>query len=116
MRKLRVLHMSSSGKICGIATYATNLIKHFDDECVHDFFPIIDKMVLVDYSKSKIIDFFDSFIEKAKDYDVIHIQNEFGLFNGPFGLDFSMKVFYRILSKLKKLNKKVFITYHSEPS
>ena len=116
MRKLRVLHMSSSGKICGIATYATNLIKHFDDECVHDFFPIIDKMVLVDYSKSKIIDFFDSFIEKAKDYDVIHIQNEFGLFNGPFGLDFSMKVFYRMLSKLKKLNKKVFITYHSEPS
>ena len=61
-------------------------------------------MILFDYSKSKIIDF-DSFIDKAKDYDVIHIQNEFGLFNGPFGLDFSMKVFYRILCKLKKLNK-----------
>jgi len=116
MSKLKVLHLSSTGKICGISTYLTNLIKHFDNECEHDRYDITDKVVMADYSKERIIAFFDDFVDYCKGYDVIHIQNEFGLFNGPFGLDFSMKVFYRILYKLKKMGKKVFTTYHSEPS
>ena len=59
-----------------ISTYLTNLIKHFDNECQHDRYDIVDKVVMADYSKDRIIAFFDDFVDYCKDYDVIHIQNE----------------------------------------
>ena len=55
-------------------------------------------------------------MEEAKNYDVVHLQNEFGLFCGPYELSFGFKVFYGIIKKLRKIGKRVFVTYHSEPS
>ena len=115
MSKFKVLHLCSGGHICGIATYTNNLLKHFDDSCIHDFHEVPKKSVLSDLSKRQMMRVFDDFLERAKDYDAVHIQNEFGFFNGKFGLDFAQKVFYKILKNLKKNKIKTFTTYHSEP-
>jgi len=113
---MRVLHASSTGKFCGISTYCQNLIKHFDHEHYHGFWGIPDKNSLAQCSESNIIKIFDSLVETAKNYDVVHLQNEFGLFCGPYELSFGFKVFHGIIKKLRKIGKRVFVTYHSEPS
>lgn len=112
---MKVLHMSSGGPICGISTYTQNLIKHFGECSSHDFFEIPEKIEMNDFSKKEIFDFFKTFVKKCENYDVVHIQNEFGFFTGKFKLDFSQKVFYKILKDLSKKNIKTFVTYHSEP-
>jgi len=115
-QKLKVLHIATGGKICGIATYTSNLIKHFDNSADHGFFELPSKADLADLTQQDIWHEYKKIIKGAKDYDVIHIQNEFGLFCGHYGLCFGAEMYYKILLGLKKLKKKVFTTFHSEPS
>ena len=114
---MKVLHIASGGSFCGIATYTTNLITHFpsDSEVSHSFEAIPSKESLSQRSAHEIYEWADGLILKCKDYDVIHLQNEFGLFAGDNPLSFGLKVFYRILRGLKKDGKKVAVTFHSEP-
>lgn len=112
---MKVLHLASGGEFCGIATYTTNLMIHFKEKSCHTFFEIPPKDELSRLSKKDILSFFDKFIEASREYDVVHIQNEYGLFCGPERLSFGLEVFYGILIGLKKLSKKCFTTFHSEP-
>ena len=112
---MKVLHLAPGGELCGIATYTTNLMGHFKEKCNHTLFEIPPKLEISRLNEREILSFFDDFLNKAKDYDVIHIQNEYGLFCGSHPLSFGLKVYYKILLGLKKNKKKCFTTLHSEP-
>jgi len=114
---VNILHIAPGGSFCGIATYTSNLRSYFplDSEFSHDFEAIPPKESLSQWSHAELYKWADELIVKCKDYDIIHLQNEFGLFAGDNLLSFGLKVFYRILCGLKKSNKKVAVTFHSEP-
>ena len=112
---MKVLHLSSGGNLCGIATYTANLMGHFEEKDRHTLFEIPPKSELALLSEKEIFSFFGEFLNSAKDYDVIHIQNEYGLFCGPSDISFGLRVYHKILLGLKKLNKKCITTFHSEP-
>ena len=109
---MRVLHIAPSGDFCGIATYTNNLRTSLEN---HDLEPIPPKQTLSQLSPRAIKEWADTLVKKCISYDVIHIQNEFGLFCGDKPISFGIKVFYRILSGLRREKKKVVVTFHSEP-
>lgn len=106
----------------GIAGYTKNLLLGFNDEqkkTVIVFSNIKnsakvfeDDGIMVDECwKRNSFSFVARIIEHIKKYPnlkVIHIQHEFNLFGGSFSILF----FLYLLKKLKKLNKKVVVTYH----
>jgi len=110
---MKILHITPLGDLCGIATYASNLLGSFPSS--HDTREIPPKNVFSQLSKKAILDWVDLTIEFANKYDIIHIQHEFGLFCGDKPLSFGIKVFYRLLKGLKQTNKNVCVTFHSEP-
>lgn len=113
---MKVLHIASQGRHCGISTYTQNLINHFPkDDVSHEFLGIPSKQDLYYYSEARMFSWARQLVKSCDGYDVIHIQNEFGLFAGPSNMAFALKVFYEILKGLKKNNKKVLVTFHSEP-
>jgi len=110
---VKILHVTPVGDFCGIATYTSNLIKCLPEP--QEVRPIPPKSSLSQLSNKLILEWADLTAEFSSKYDLIHIQHEFGLFCGDKPLSFGMKVFYRLLKKLKKSNKKVCVTFHSEP-
>ena len=112
---MTVLHLGPSGNKCGIATYTNNLVGNFSSQSVHNRWTIPPPTELSRLTKPEVIDLFNKFIIDSKNYDVIHLQSEYGLYNGPGTTSFGLSVLYKILQGLKKLNKKVFVTFHSEP-
>ena len=112
---MKVLHLAPGGKGCGIATYTTNLIIHFAPEDSHELYEIPPKTELSRLTSEEVLSFFEEFVAYARLFDVIHIQNEYGLFVGPGETSFGLRVFKKILLGLKEFNKKVFVTFHSEP-
>ena len=115
---LKVLHIASGVKFCGISTYTTNLIKHFEvnQNATHERINLLTNLDFESMSKKSVFEYFRDLSRKTKKYDVIHIQNEFGLFGGAHGLDFAMKVFYLFLKSITKHKRKIIVTYHSEPT
>ena len=112
---MKILHLAPEGNNCGIATYTTNLITHFTSSKAHERYVIPPKPDLAWLTKEEVLGFFEEFIEYAEGYDVIHLQSEYGLYNGPGPTSFGLKVFLKILEGLRALGKKVFVTFHSEP-
>ena len=113
---MKILHLAPGGKGCGIATYTTNLIDHFEESSgTHERYEIPSKTELSHLTKEEVLDFFKEFVNYARSFDIIHIQNEYGLFVGPGGTSFGLSVFRQTLLGLKELDKKVFVTFHSEP-
>ena len=112
---MKVLHLAPGGHLCGIATYTSNLMSNFKEKDSHSLYEIPPKLELSRLNKSEILSFFEDFVNDAKDYDVIHIQNEYGLFCGSHSMSFGLKVYYKILLGLKNNNKRCFTTFHSEP-
>lgn len=113
---MRILLLSTTGAYCGISTYTKNLAKNlekvWDEPCVHS---IPDKIDFQYFSSDEVFRFFDDFSKKARDYDVVHIQHEFGIYEAGKGYFFGVKVFARLLRRLRTQGIPVIVTFHSEP-
>tara|TARA_Y100000592_G_scaffold46816_1_gene74253 strand:+ start:2590 stop:3708 length:1119 start_codon:yes stop_codon:yes gene_type:complete len=114
---VKVLHLAPGGTTCGIATYTANLIKYFPDDgdVSHELLPIPPKSALAGLSEKEMREWAKEIIEGCEGYDFIHIQNEFGLFQGPGDMPFALSVFYDILKGLISRKHKIAVTFHSEP-
>ncbi|MBF4469324.1 MAG: glycosyltransferase [Methanobrevibacter arboriphilus] len=112
---MKVLHLTTFKK-CGIADYFNYLIKEIDNigngEIVNDVFPVD-----VDWQKksnfNQVSDYYNEFVKKSENYDLIHIQHEYHNFTGNYPKLKSLKLFNNILEKLK--SKNVIVTFHSNP-
>jgi len=83
---MRILFLSTHGLYCGISSYTKNLsdnLKKIGHET--HIYEIPDKTSFQYYSKDEVKEFFDAFIAKAKEFDVVHIQHEYGLYEAGRG-------------------------------
>jgi len=126
---MKTLHLAPQKTTCGIATYTANLINGLKKYCDKKFFglpeykhwtnelvalPTRDELNFL--SEEELKNFFISFCKKARSFDAVHIQNEWGLF-GDTGasLQDSLNNFTFLIENLLPLNKNVTVTFHSEP-
>lgn len=113
---MKVAQVSTWKVPCGIAGYTEKLTASMLNSGVQcDIIPI-ERELLKYMAKNELYQYFEQAIAKLVTYDVIHIQHEFSFFAGAYDLDTSITIFSYFLSKLTKLNKLVFVTFHSEPS
>jgi glycosyltransferase involved in cell wall biosynthesis len=112
---MKVLFLSTIGDSCGIATYTTNLIKGFAKDVTCTQFPLPNRNELASYCTDQVDTLFTDFINMCDDFDVIHIQHEHGLFYGVGDESDAVCQFGKIIQSLVKKQKKVFVTFHSEP-
>lgn len=110
MTKVKVLHFSPHDENCGVGKYQENFMaeyKTMSDEIETKFFDVspyqtrqMDQVEL------------DGVLSRLKtelaNYDILHIQHEFGLFTG--------EEFARIVEAAKSVGKKVVITVHLSPA
>lgn len=113
---LRILHLSTYNEVCGVSDYLKNYLISLEKlGHTNEVFPI--DLTIDSVDKANI--YYDKFIEKSKNYDLVHIQHTWGFWaygnNKIQYMTSSSLVFRRILEKLSKNNCKVFVTFHSPP-
>jgi glycosyltransferase involved in cell wall biosynthesis len=113
---MKIVQISTWDVPCGIAGYTKGLVNGMLENGITCAVLPIEEKNLKYMTRDEIQEYFQSYIEKLIDYDVIHIQHEFSFFAGAYGLNGSITNFHIFLKEILKLNKKVFVTFHSEPS
>ena len=105
---MRILFLATHQVRCGIATYTQQLRDHLSAESSVCSLPERVNHQLLDTSIT-------SFINRAVEYDVVHIQHEHGLFTGDGDESDAIERLGDMLKQLSKTNKPVFVTFHSDP-
>lgn len=105
---IRVLHFSSHDEDCGVGKYQENYLVGMDDiEGVHNKFfevsPYQTRVMTADELKPVL----EQLKQELKDYDILHIQHEFGLYRH--------EEFSKLVETAKQAHKKVVITVHLSP-
>ena len=65
---LKVLHIASGGKFCGISTYTTNLIKHFEvnQNATHERINLLTNLDFESMSKKSVFEYFRDLSRKQR--------------------------------------------------
>lgn len=109
--KIRVLHLSTYNEECGIGKYQENFLKEMEKykEVHNEFYRkslnVIKKMG-PDELKQELV-FLSSYVQ---DFDLVHIQHEFGLFSG------AGQGIHQLIQRVKAKDKPVIITIHTAPA
>jgi glycosyltransferase involved in cell wall biosynthesis len=112
--QLKVLHLSTWKVPCGIASYCANLVKSLDAEgIVNDVHPLKPHEWQT-YLPRDVAQWQADIVNKARDYDVVHIQHEHGFFGHCRGNGYSVKRYGELLRGLRQIGKSVVTTFHTE--
>ena len=110
MSKIRVLQFSSrSSDNCGVGKYEENFMdiyKFEADEIETKFFEYSPYQTRL-MGQDELNEVMEKLKEELKDYDILHIQHEFGLYSGS--------EFAQLVDTAKSVGKKVVITVHLSP-
>jgi glycosyltransferase involved in cell wall biosynthesis len=112
---LRVLHYTTWKTACGIAGYTESLINSLTAQGVSNTVRVIDRQGLHYMSCEEKRQEMDELCRQARDYDVVHVQHEFGFFNPPFDVWGANRNFFRALRQLVRQETPTVITFHTEP-
>jgi glycosyltransferase involved in cell wall biosynthesis len=112
---MKVIHLTTWKEVCGIADYTSNLIQSFEKQDIYNEVYPINRSSLQYLSLDEIRKHFADFANVANDFDIVHIQHEHGFFHGSYFSDKSIDIFAEILVNLRKKDKKVVVTFHTEP-
>lgn len=111
MSKVKVLQFSSrSSDNCGVGKYQENFVHEFDqqvDEIETKFFDSSPYKTRI-MSPEELAETLDRLKKELTDYDILHIQHEFGLYSGD--------EFAQIVEVGKEIGKKVVVTVHLSPA
>lgn len=111
----RVLHISTWGVPCGIATYAGNLVASLERMGIAgEVFPL-EPHAWEHYLPADVARLRGRIVERARDCDVVHVQHEHGLFGLSKGARASARNYGRILGDLLAAGKPVVTTFHTAP-
>jgi len=111
----RVLHISTWGVPCGIATYSANLVAALGRQGIEsEVFPL-EPHAWKAYLPGDTHRLQTEIIARARNVDVVHIQHEHGLFGIANGARSAARNYGRILSGLLASGKPVVTTFHTEP-
>ena len=111
-KKIRVLHFSSRSKDnCGVGKYQENFVNRYKDDddlgIETDFFDVSPYQTRR-MTQDEINDVMHQLRQQLKDYDILHIQHEFGLYSGT--------EFAQLVETAKSMGKKVIVTVHLSPA
>lgn len=112
---MRAIHLSTWKEVCGISTYTSHLVNSLNSKEVDSEIYPIKREEIQHLSLKEIRDFFRLFCEKAREFDIVHIQHEHAFFNGSYPLYKSIDIFSEMLSHLKENNSRVIVTFHADP-
>jgi glycosyltransferase involved in cell wall biosynthesis len=110
---MKVLLLSTWGEACGIAGYAAHLAAELrrGGTTVDVFAVERERQRYMTRIERRA--HFETFLRRARDYDVVHIQHEFGFFGvSPFE---SLRLTSRMLGTLRRRRTPTFVTFHSVP-
>jgi glycosyltransferase involved in cell wall biosynthesis len=111
---LKVLHLSTWKVPCGIASYCANLVKSLNAEgIVNDVHPLKPHEWQT-YLPQDVEAWQAEIVEKARHFDLVHIQHEHGFFGHCRGNSYSVKRYGRLLRALRQSGKPVVTTFHTE--
>jgi len=112
---MRVLHVSTWDRPCGIATYCGNLVRALDAlDLRNDVYPLQPELWKT-YIPSDVAELQEDIARQARGYDLVHIQHEHGLFGRGLGYKKSSRNFGGILQKLQTDDIPVVTTFHTDP-
>ncbi len=113
---MKVLHLSTWRQRCGIADFAESIVTHLARQGVQsEIFPL-STPALKYATRAELRSDYDRAIRMAADFDVVHIQHEFGFFAGAGGLFEAIENFGYLLSGLHRARRPTVVTLHGEPS
>ncbi len=111
MSKIKVLQFSSrSSDNCGVGKYQENFVHEFDqwpDKIETKFFDSSPYKTRV-MNQDELDETLDRLKMELENYDILHIQHEFGLYSGD--------EFAQIVDAAKEIDKKVVVTVHLSPA
>jgi len=107
-QRLRILHFSPHDEDDGIAKYQEQYLSGMaDDETVENKFFEVKPIELRHMNPQQHEEVYDKLREELGNFDIFHIQHEFGLFVEDD--------FQRLVSTAKDAGKKVVVTVHLSP-
>jgi glycosyltransferase involved in cell wall biosynthesis len=113
---MKVLHLTTWQQRCGIADFAESIVTHLARQGVeNEVFPL-NTAALRYATAAELRSDYDRALRMAGDFDLVHIQHEFGFFAGSGGLFESIANFGYLLSGLKAANRPTVVTFHGEPA
>jgi glycosyltransferase involved in cell wall biosynthesis len=112
---MRVLHLSTWNRPCGIATYCGNLVRSLDGLGIrNDVYPL-EPHLWRTYTGGDIADLQADIAEQSRNYDVVHIQHEHGFFGHAVSYKAAARNYGAMLKKLHDAGTPVVTTFHTEP-
>ena len=113
---MKVLHLTTWRQRCGIADFAESIVTHLARQGVEsEVFPL--STAALRYSTATDLrSEFDRALRMAVDFDLVHVQHEFGIFAGSGGLFESIVNFSHVLAGLHRANRPTIVTFHGEPA
>jgi glycosyltransferase involved in cell wall biosynthesis len=115
MSQLTVGLLSTWDTVCGIADFSSALRNALVDRGINVGVVRIDRQELALMSRSELTEEFVRLSRALGEYDVAHIQHEFGFFLGSYGMPASINMFGHALRELGRLNQPTLITFHTAP-
>lgn len=112
---MRVLHLSTWNRPCGIATYCGNLVRSLDGLGIrNDIYPL-EPHLWRTYTAADIADLQADIAEQSRRYDLVHIQHEHGFFGHAVSYKAAARNYGTMLRKLRDAGTPVVTTFHTEP-
>lgn len=112
---MRVLHLSTWNKPCGIATYCGNLVRSLDALGIrNDIYPL-EPHLWRTYTQGDIADLQADIAEQSRRYDLVHIQHEHGFFGHAVSYKAAARNYGTMLKTLRAAGTPVVTTFHTEP-
>jgi glycosyltransferase involved in cell wall biosynthesis len=112
---MNVLHLSTWKQRCGLADFTANIVAGLAaHHVVSDVFPL-DVRALRYSSSAEFRGQMELFTQRAREFDLVHVQHEFSLFSGSGGLSESIDHFGHVLERLKAIGTPAVVTFHTEP-
>ena len=112
---MKILTLSTHDTQCGIATYNHSLMRELKAKGATVAVHPIDSSYLLADSEEEMLSFISCFIQRAKSFDAIVIQHEYGLLHGRFSLKVGQEMFSRLIDGIAALRKPTVVIFHSEP-
>jgi glycosyltransferase involved in cell wall biosynthesis len=112
---MRVLHLSTWNRPCGIATYCGNLVRSLDGLGIrNDVYPLEPHRWRT-YTAADVAELEDDIVEQSRRYDIVHIQHEHGFFGHAVSYKVAARNYGSMLKKLRDAGTPVVTTFHTEP-
>lgn len=111
----RILHVSTWGVPCGIATYCGNLVGALEKRGIHNDVFALEPHAWRSYLPTDIRRLQAGIIERAAAADLVHIQHEHGLFGLANGARHAARNFGGVLSGILRVGRPVVTTFHTSP-